>query len=279
MINFPKFNLNNISYYLFILFGLLTILIILFFWRRISELNNANNTLDKKISLLKKENKTLKEGNGTINNTDIDDTMKDIFDNINTNDELDIKIVKNNDKQKEFFEAPVENPVPLPVAQNFPEPTKVVKPVATPAQQMPSIIPKVPSHPPVPNVPPPQQMYNKDSSQVERQMPKVFPIIPEKLPNPVPPPAPQQVKPEPKIVELEQKNVGKTINLTTDINIDDIDNIEELASVVSDNNTTYTKSKLNRLNLDKIKEICAENNLSLEGTKNVLIDRILNANI
>ena len=279
MINFPKFNLNNISYYLFILFGLLTILIILFFWRRISELNNANNTLEKKNSLLKKENKTLKEGNGTINNTDIDDTMKDIFDNINTNDELDIKIVKNNDKQKEFFEAPVENLVPLPVSQNFPEPTNVVKPVATSPQQMHSIVPNVPPPPPVPNVPPPQQIYNKDSPQVETQMPKTVPIIPEKLPNPVPPPVPQEVKPEPKIVELEQKNIGKTINLTTDINIDDIDNIEELASVVSDNNTTYTKSKLNRLNLDKIKEICAENNLSLEGTKNILIDRILNANI
>lgn len=279
MINFPKFNLNNISYYLFILFGLLTILIILFFWRRISELNNANNTLEKKNSLLKKENKTLKEANGTINNTDIDDTMKDIFDNINTNDDLDIKIVKNNDKQKEFFEAPLENPIPLPVSQNIPEPTKVAKPVVTPSQQMPSVVPNVPSQPPVPNVPPPQQMYNKDSSQVETEMPKAVPIIPEKLPNPVPPPAPQQVKQEPKIVELEQKNVGKTINLTTDINIDDIDNIEELASVVSDNNTTYTKSKLSRFNLDKIKEICTENNLSLEGTKNVLIDRILNANI
>ena len=279
MINFPKFNLNNISYYLFILFGLLTILIILFFWRRISELNNANNTLEKKNSLLKKENKTLKEGNGTINNTDIDDTMKDIFDNINTNDELDIKIVKNNDKQKEFFEAPVENHVQLPVSQNFPEPTKVVKPVATSPQQMPSLVPNVPSQPPVPNVLPPQQIYNKDSPKVETQMPKAVPIIPEKLPNPVPPPAPQEVKPEPKIVELEQKNIGKTINLTTDINIDDIDNIEELASVVSDNNTTYTKSKLSRFNLDKIKEICTENNLSLEGTKNILIDRILNANI
>jgi len=271
MINFPKFNLNNISYYLFILFGFLTILIILFFWRRISELNNANNTLEKKNSLLKKENKSLKEGNNTINNTDIDDTMKDIFDNINSNEDLDIKIVKNNEKQKEFFEAPIQNNIPPPpVAQNIPEPIKLTKPITPVSKQMPSTVQNTVQDPSV---------YKQTSSSVEQQMPNIAPPLPEELPNPVPPPAPQQVKQEPKIVELEQKNVGKTINLTTDINIDDIDNIEELASVVSDNNTTYTKSKLSRLNIDKIKEICTENNLSLEGTKNVLIDRILNANI
>ena len=120
--------------------------------------------------------------------------MKDIFDNINTNDDLDIKIVKNNDKQKELFEAPLENPIPLPVSQNIPEPTKIAKPVVTPSQQMPSVVHltflRSLLYPMFL-----QQMYNKDSPPVEQQIPKDVPIIPEKLPNPVPPPAPQQVKP------------------------------------------------------------------------------------
>ena len=63
MFNFSKLNisLNNLYYYIFIFFTLVTILIILYFWRRLSELNNLNYNLEKKYNTLKKENKTLKE--------------------------------------------------------------------------------------------------------------------------------------------------------------------------------------------------------------------------
>lgn len=38
---------------------------------------------------------------------------------------------------------------------------------------------------------------------------------------------------------------------------------------------TLSKSKLRSMNLDKLKKLCEEKNLSTEGTKNQLIDRIL----
>ena len=38
---------------------------------------------------------------------------------------------------------------------------------------------------------------------------------------------------------------------------------------------TLSKSKLRSMNLDKLKKLCEEKNLSMEGTKNQLIDRIL----
>lgn len=49
---------------------------------------------------------------------------------------------------------------------------------------------------------------------------------------------------------------------------------EEIESVISDSNV-YNKKKLNKMNLDKIKEICVSMNISTDGTKNVLIDKIL----
>lgn len=45
-------------------------------------------------------------------------------------------------------------------------------------------------------------------------------------------------------------------------------------SVVSSSNTQITKKKLQKLNIDKLKEKCVELELSTDGTKTQLIDRI-----
>lgn len=50
----------------------------------------------------------------------------------------------------------------------------------------------------------------------------------------------------------------------------------EIESVVSDNNGgIMNRKKLSKMNLDKIKDICVSMNLPTDGTKNILIDRIL----
>lgn len=49
----------------------------------------------------------------------------------------------------------------------------------------------------------------------------------------------------------------------------------DIESVISDITTPYNKKKLSKMNLDKLKDICTEMNLSTEGTRNILIDRII----
>lgn len=54
-----------------------------------------------------------------------------------------------------------------------------------------------------------------------------------------------------------------------------VDN-EELESIISENTSNpYNRKKLMKLNLDKLKEIAGSLNLSTDGTKNAIIDRIL----
>ena len=90
---------------------------------------------------------------------------------------------------------------------------------------------------------------------------------------------------------LKKKEQEKTKEETTDKDISDIvddiidnttndeNNKDDSLSLVSDNSNNYTKSKLLKLNVDKLKNICESNNLSTEGTKGVLIDRILSAEL
>jgi len=59
-----------------------------------------------------------------------------------------------------------------------------------------------------------------------------------------------------------------TVNSVTEQDI-------EIESVVSENNGVMNRKKLSKMNLDKLKDICYSMNLSTEGTKNVLIERIL----
>lgn len=49
----------------------------------------------------------------------------------------------------------------------------------------------------------------------------------------------------------------------------------DVESVMSENTNVYNRKKLTKLNLDKVKDIAASMQLSTEGTKNVIIDRIL----
>ena len=85
---------------------------------------------------------------------------------------------------------------------------------------------------------------------------------------------------------VEEKQPTKPINLLEKTNSEDIEkenlknksDNEDATSIISDQNTTgYTKSKLNKLTIDKIKEICINNNFSDDGTKPILIERILSA--
>lgn len=59
----------------------------------------------------------------------------------------------------------------------------------------------------------------------------------------------------------------------------DTDKNQDNESVISDVNGIYNKKKLGKLNLEKLKEICTGMNISTEGTKNTLIDRILSSNV
>ncbi len=51
----------------------------------------------------------------------------------------------------------------------------------------------------------------------------------------------------------------------------------DIESILSDvtGSTTYTRKKLVKMNLERLKEICASMNLPTDGTKNMLIDKIL----
>lgn len=51
----------------------------------------------------------------------------------------------------------------------------------------------------------------------------------------------------------------------------------DMESVISDavNGGAYNRKKLTKMNLDKLKEVCVSMHLPTEGTKNVLIDKIL----
>jgi hypothetical protein len=56
---------------------------------------------------------------------------------------------------------------------------------------------------------------------------------------------------------------------TTPVTIEEINNFE------NDDETILTRTKLRQMNLDKIKSICEEKGISTDGTKNQLIDKIL----
>jgi hypothetical protein len=78
-----------------------------------------------------------------------------------------------------------------------------------------------------------------------------------------------------------QQQVDKQEHQIPTTMIQHIDDSNDIESVVSDAvsgvplSVPYNHKKLSKLNLDKLKEISASMQLSTEGTKNVLIDRIL----
>lgn len=82
----------------------------------------------------------------------------------------------------------------------------------------------------------------------------------------------------PDIADVSSAN--NDANVTNDakdpIDIDNND-IPDHESIISTDTPpgVYNRKKLSKLNIDKLKELCTSMNLSTEGTKNTLIDRIL----
>lgn len=78
-------------------------------------------------------------------------------------------------------------------------------------------------------------------------------------------------KPATKEQENDEIQNDVIFDLKKDVNV-----INDTESVISSNNNQLTKKKLLKMNLDKLKEKCTELELSTEGTKVQLIDRIVN---
>lgn len=65
------------------------------------------------------------------------------------------------------------------------------------------------------------------------------------------------------------------INKSADINIEEIKPDITARSDVTISNVGYSKTKLKSMTLDKLKDLCEERQLSAEGTKNELVERLL----
>lgn len=214
-----NFKITNIYYYLFAFFGLVSILILLYFWRKIVSLSATNIILEKKYKELKKQ--TTKN----FDNIDKDDFMKgdnemqEIFNNIDLNTMDNIAFSINSE-------------IPIAV-QTF-----------------------------TTNIEKEDLSANTEIDIVDKIISDTLDDEPEETVNEIN----KSILPEDKIVSdiVEVEDVKDIIE-----NVDSTDSL----SVVSEN--TYSKSKLSKLNVEKLKEICVRNGGSDEGTKNVLIDRIL----
>lgn len=73
----------------------------------------------------------------------------------------------------------------------------------------------------------------------------------------------------PEVVKITENN------MTSEETDEAQENTEEIESIISENTKKYSKTSLLKMNVDKLKDICAEMNLSTNGNKNILIDRIL----
>lgn len=193
--------------YLSIIF--LSLIILLYFNRRIANLQCYNSILEKKVSNLKKENSNMKEKMNYDKNTenDIEQSEKeflkifndeecDIINNIYINDTLDY--LKQDMVNKCINIEPIEED----------------KCVIT-------------------------ELENLDTEPVENTD-----------------------------TNTENNDLPIANHIITSENA-------EVESVLSEDNSKYTKKSLSRMNIDKIRDICNSMNISSEGTKNVLIDKIL----
>lgn len=199
--------MNNLYYYLFLIFGFISILIVLYFWRKIINLTNSNDILDKKCALLKKENKVLKEDfitkkipedsnvvmNEIFNVNDLDESIEIEVDNVNTPDTyVKEPELENNE--------PINEPIVVDLSNDI---TDIVDEIIKP---------------------------NNDS---------------------------------------DIKDIIDLSDIKSEKNDDSSSTVSEIRV------GTYSRSKLSKLSVDKLREICINNNGSDEGTKQVLIERIL----
>lgn len=197
------FKMNNLYYYLFLIFGFISILIVLYFWRKIINLTNSNDILDKKCTLLKKENKVLKEDFITKKiPEDSNVVMNEIF-NVNDLDEsIEIEVDNVNTPDTYVKESELENNEPIVVDLSN-DITDIVDEIIKP---------------------------NNDS---------------------------------------DIKDIIDLSDIKSEKNDDSSSTVSEIRV------GTYSRSKLSKLSVDKLREICINNNGSDEGTKQVLIERIL----
>lgn len=254
MFNLNNFKINNIYYYLFGFLGIISILILLYFWRRISNLLNSNDSLEKKNSLLKKELKNLRDNNNNTTDSSIPTEMNEIFGN-----DSDVNIVMHNNINKNNTEYQDNNE------------DQGMRPEETMHHQMmhhQMMQQQIMQQEMIQQQMMQQQMMQQkimeekinsendnNNDDIEDIVDKIIQPNNEELPN-----------------SIETSDVNNSVNLS--VKKENEDNV----SIVSGqtNSTTYTKSKLNKLTVDKLKEICINNGGSDEGTKQVLIDRILN---
>ena len=248
MFNLNNFKINNIYYYLFGFLGIISILILLYFWRRISNLLNSNDSLEKKNSLLKKELKNLRDNNNTTDSS-IPTEMNEIFSN-----DSDVDIVMHNNINKNNTEYQDNNkdqgmtPEKMMHHQMMQQEMMQQEMIQQQMMQQQMMQQKIMEE---------KINFENDNNNddIEDIVDKIIQPNNEELPN-----------------SIETSDVNNSVNLS--VKKENEDNV----SIVSGqtNSTTYTKSKLNKLTVDKLKEICINNGGSNEGTKQVLIDRILN---
>tara|TARA_B100001540_G_C15816841_1_gene648106 strand:- start:5479 stop:6144 length:666 start_codon:yes stop_codon:yes gene_type:complete len=214
-----NFKITNIYYYLFAFFGLVSILILLYFWRKIVSLSATNIILEKKYKELKKQ------------------TTKN-FDNVNKDD-----FIKDNNEMDQIF-----NNIDLNTMDNIAFSINSEIPIAVQTFTT--------------NIEKEDLSANTEIDIVDKIISDTLDDEPKETVEKIN----KSILPEDKIVSdiIEVEDVTDIIE-----NVDSTDSI----SVVSEN--TYSKSKLSKLNVEKLKEICIRNGGSDEGTKNVLIDRIL----
>ena len=252
MFNLNNFKINNIYYYLFGFLGIISILILLYFWRRISNLVNTNDNLEKKNSLLKKELKSLKDNNDQSTKSNSTE-MNEIFGDDSHNSDIDI-VMQNNMHPTMMSNDMTEQEV---MQQQMMQQQMMQQQMMQ--QQMMQ-----------------QQMMESEmiNQELEEDEDKIVSNNNEKTidnNDDIEDIVDKIIKPTNEEI-LESTKIVKPVDLS--VKKDNDDN----TSIVSDqNNSTsgYSKYKLNKLTVDKLKEICRNNGGSDEGTKGVLIDRIL----
>ena len=244
----------------FIIFGLFIILLLLtglYVWRRISSLESYNKILEKKVNHMKKENKELKEllyGSGEDDINDADVIMNKIFNadmcsvastaaagccDTSQYEKPTTKVTCNDDKCMIVEDT-------SDIVQNIIAESTETKPVFHTSSFHTSSFHTFPK--------PVMQSVETAAIPVMQVTPNV------------------EVSVAPPVVE----HVTQVAQAAQVAQIDDND----LESVISDavsgvTAAPYNRKKLSKMNLDKLKDICTSMQLSVEGTKNVLIDRIL----
>jgi len=285
MFNFINFKNYNVYYYLFAFMGITSILIILYFWRRISNLINLNNTLEKKNVLLKKELNDINNNKNNNNNNDeilnSDNIMNEIFtnnpnnndlnvtietfesnlsDNNNKNNFVNIHIMDNKNLEKNNTHNIMQNDLVYPNISNKINNQTLNNNINTNGDNINFNNTNESNEPNEPNESNEPNKSNEPNDTIQiNHIDKNIDDFVEK------------------IIEPNNDDIVSNNKL---VNLPDNNEINDNNSIISDkiniNQNTYTKNKLNKLTIEKLREICNNNGYSTDGTKQILIEKILN---